>query len=343
MIALIYGGAIALIAALLGTPFVIRFFRLRGYGQPIREEGPRHHQIKAGTPTMGGTAIVGSGVLAYAGAHLIGLNVTATGLLVMGTFVSMALIGFSDDLLKLRRQHNQGLSKTAKFAGQAIIAAGFAWAAPEFAAIPRQIAIVGEFAWDIPVWLYFIWVFLLIVGTSNAVNLTDGLDGLAAGASGLALAGFTLIAFWQFRNPLDYSLGINESLDVAIVTAAVAAACAGFLWHNAPPAKIFMGDTGSLALGGLLAAVAIVTNTQILLVLLGALFVIETLSVIIQVAAFRLTGKRVFRMAPLHHHFELLGWQETTVIVRFWIIASMGTVLGLGVFYAEWIGRVGPL
>jgi len=343
VIALLFGGAIALIAALLGTPFVIRFFRSRGYGQPIREEGPQHHHVKAGTPTMGGTVIVGSGVLAYLGAHLIGLNVTSTGILVVGTFVAMALLGFTDDLLKLRRQHNTGLSKTAKFAGQALIAGLFAWAAPQFSGVPRQIAVVGDLAWDIPVWLYFIWVFVLLVGSSNAVNLTDGLDGLAAGASGLALAGFTLIAFWQFRNPLDYSLDLNASLDVAIITAAVAAACAGFLWHNAPPAKIFMGDTGSLALGGLLAAVAIVTNTQILLVLLGALFVIETLSVIIQVIAFRLTGKRVFRMAPLHHHFELLGWQETTVIVRFWIIATMGTVLGLGVFYAEWIGRVGPL
>lgn len=343
MIALLYAGAIALIAALLGTPFVIRFFRKRGYGQPIRDEGPKHHLVKAGTPTMGGTVIVGAGVLGYAVAHLIGTNITAAGLLVVGTFVAMALLGFTDDLLKLRRQHNRGLTKSSKFLGQAVIAATFAWAAPALADVPRQIAVVGDWAWDIPVWLYFIWVFLLLVGASNAVNLTDGLDGLAAGASGLSLAGFTLIAFWQFRNPLDYTLGINESLDVAIITAAVAAACAGFLWHNAPPAKIFMGDTGSLALGGLLAAVAIITNTQILLVLLGALFVFETLSVIVQVAAFRLTGKRVFRMAPIHHHFELLGWQETTVIVRFWIIASMGTTLGLGVFYAEWIGRVGPL
>lgn len=343
MIALLYGGAIALIVALLGTPFVIRFFRLRGFGQPIREEGPEHHQVKAGTPTMGGTAIVGAGVLAYAVAHLVGLNITAAGLLVVGTFVAMAALGFADDLLKLRRQHNRGLSKSAKFLGQAVVAAVFAWAAPQFADVPRHIVVVGEWSWDIPVWAYVIWVFVLLVGSSNAVNLTDGLDGLAAGASALALAGFTLIAFWQFRNPADYALGINEALDVAIATAAVAAACAGFLWHNAPPAKIFMGDTGSLALGGMLAAVAIVTNTQILLVLLGALFVIETLSVIIQVVAFRLTGKRVFRMAPLHHHFELGGWQETTVIVRFWIIASMGTVLGVGVFYAEWIGRVGPL
>ncbi|MEX2532770.1 MAG: phospho-N-acetylmuramoyl-pentapeptide-transferase [Nitriliruptoraceae bacterium] len=343
MIALLYAGAIALIAALLGTPFVIRFFRKRGYGQPIRDEGPKHHLVKAGTPTMGGTVIVGAGVLGYAIAHLIGTNITAAGLLVVGTFVAMAMLGFADDLLKLRRQHNQGLRKSSKFFGQAVIAATFAWAAPSLAGVSRQIAVVGDWAWDIPTWMYFIWVFFLLVGASNAVNLTDGLDGLAAGASGLSLAGFTLIAFWQFRNPFDYTLGINESLDVAIITAAVAAACAGFLWHNAPPAKIFMGDTGSLALGGLLAAVAIVTNTQILLVLLGALFVFETLSVIVQVAAFRLTGKRVFRMAPIHHHFELLGWQETTVIVRFWIIASMGTTLGLGVFYAEWIGRVGPL
>jgi phospho-N-acetylmuramoyl-pentapeptide-transferase len=152
---------------------------------------------------------------------------------------------------------------------------------------------------------------------------------------------YTLIAFWQFRNFADYPLGVNALLDVAVITAAVMAACAGFLWHNAPPARIFMGDTGSLALGGLLAAVAVATNTQLLLVLLGALYVVETLSVIAQVAVFRTTGKRLFRMAPIHHHFELLGWQETTIIVRFWIIAGMGIAGGMGLFYAEWVQRVG--
>jgi phospho-N-acetylmuramoyl-pentapeptide-transferase len=173
------------------------------------------------------------------------------------------------------------------------------------------------------------------------VNLTDGLDGLLAGAAALVFGAYALIAFWQFRNASDYAIAGAAALDVAIIAAAVTAAAAGFLWHNAPPARIFMGDTGSLALGGTLAAMSVVTGTQLLLVVLGGLFVLETISVIVQVAVFRTTGRRVFRMAPFHHHFELLGWQETTVIVRFWIIAGLGVALGLGVFYAEYLARVG--
>ncbi len=343
MIAILIAGAIALLASLLGTPLVIRYFRRHGFGQAIREEGPVSHHSKAGTPTMGGTAIVLAAVLGYGVAHLVGGTITATGLLVVGSFVGMAAVGFADDLIKLRMRRNLGLNKTTKFTGQAVIAAVFAWVGPRFADIPQNVSVVGEVAFDLPAWAFFLWVFLLLTGASNAVNLTDGLDGLAAGSGGLVFGAFALILFWQFRNSADYPLGVNEALDLAIVVAAVAAACAGFLWHNAPPARIFMGDTGSLALGGLLAAVAIATSTQVLLVLLGGLFVIETLSVILQVAVFRTTGNRLFRMAPLHHHFELLGWQETTIIVRFWIIAAIGIVLGLGVFYAEWINRVGPL
>jgi phospho-N-acetylmuramoyl-pentapeptide-transferase len=189
-------------------------------------------------------------------------------------------------------------------------------------------------------WL-FIWMFVLLTGATNAVNLTDGLDGLAAGSGALVFGAYTLIAFWQFRNPEGYWIESGQALDVAIIVVAVMAACAGFLWHNAPPARIFMGDTGALALGGLLAAVSVATNTQLLLVMLGALYVIETVSVIVQVAVFRLTGKRVFRIAPIHHHFELLGWQETTIIVRFWIVAAIGISVGLGLFYAEWQIRGG--
>lgn len=159
----------------------------------------------------------------------------------------------------------------------------------------------------------------------------------------MIFAGYTLIGFWQFRNFEVYSLDAGQALDVAIISAALFAACTGFLWHNALPAKIIMGDTGSLALGGILAALAVATHTQILLVILGGLFVLETLSVIVQVAVFKLTGKRVFRMAPIHHHFELVGWQEATIVVRFWIIAGIGTAIGLGIFYAEWFSRIGPV
>ncbi len=344
MIAVLIGSAVAFLVALVGTPVIISYFQQRGFGQPIRDEGPQSHQSKAGTPTMGGTAIVLAAVIGYGVAHLGSASVTAGGLFVLFTFIGMALVGFADDLIKLRMRRNLGLNKTTKFTGQALIAIGFATLGPELGGLPRNISIVGDVAFEVSTPVFVLWIFLLLTGASNAVNLTDGLDGLAAGSAALVFGAFTLIAFWQFRNFEDYPfLGINEALDVAIITAAVTAACAGFLWHNAPPARIFMGDTGSLALGGLLAGVAVATGTQFLLVLLGGLFVLETVSVIIQVAVFRTTGKRVFRMAPIHHHFELLGWQETTIIVRFWILAAIGIALGMGVFYAEWIGRVGTL
>ncbi len=342
MIAILIAGAVALIAALVGTPLVMSYFRERGFGQPIREEGPESHRSKAGTPTMGGTAIVLATVLAYAVAHLTATRVTPLGIVILGTFALMAVVGFADDLIKLRMRRNLGLNKTTKFLGQAVIAALFAFVGPAYG-LPRNISIVGEIAIDVSAGVFFLWIFLLLTGASNAVNLTDGLDGLAAGASALAFGGYTLIAFWQFRNFEVYLLDGAQALDLAIISAAVLAACAGFLWHNAPPARIFMGDTGSLALGGLLAAVAVATNTQLLLVLIGGLFVVETVSVIIQVAVFKVTGKRVFRMAPIHHHFELRGWQETTIIVRFWILAGIGISLGLLLFYAEWLGRVGPV
>ncbi len=332
-----------MLVALGGTPMVVSYFRRRGFGQPIREEGPQAHHAKAGTPTMGGTAIVLAAVIGYVVAHLGSARFTAAGMVVLGTFAGMAAVGFADDLIKLRAGRNLGLNKTTKFTGQALIAALFAWIGPTYAGLPRTISVVGDLWIEVGPLVFFLWMFVLLTGASNAVNLTDGLDGLAAGSAVLVFGAYTLITFWQFRNPIDYPLLSGEYLDIAIISAAVLAACAGFLWHNAPPARIFMGDTGSLALGGLLAAMSVATGTQLLLVLLGGLYVVETLSVIVQVAVFRTTGKRVLRMAPIHHHFELLGWQETTIIVRFWIVAGMGVAVGLGIFYAEWIGRVGPL
>jgi phospho-N-acetylmuramoyl-pentapeptide-transferase len=340
VIAILIAATVAMLLALVGTPVLIRFFQRRGFGQPIRDDGPSSHHSKAGTPTMGGTAIVLATVIGYLVAQIGRPRFTATGVLLLTTFVAMAAVGFADDLIKLRRQRSLGLNKTTKFVGQAAIAGLFAWLGPTYAGFSRSISVVG--AIDIPVsaGVFTLWIFLLLVGATNAVNLTDGLDGLVAGSSALVFGAFTLIAFWQFRNSAEYPIGAIAALDVAVVTAAVTAAAAGFLWHNAPPARIFMGDTGSLALGGLLAAVAVVTSTQLLLVVLGGLFVLETLSVIVQVAVFRTTGRRAFRMAPFHHHFELLGWQEATIIVRFWIIAGIGVALGLGVFYAEYLNRV---
>jgi phospho-N-acetylmuramoyl-pentapeptide-transferase len=340
MIAILLSGTLAMMLALIGTPFIITFFRRRGFGQPIREEGPSSHQMKSGTPTMGGTAIVLATVIAYGVAQLGRPSWTPTGVLLIATFVAMAAVGFADDLIKLRMRRSLGLTKTTKFGGQALIAVAFAWLAPNWAGVSRSISVMGAIEFPVGQAAFTFWVFLLLVGASNAVNLTDGLDGLAAGSSALVFGAYTLIAFWQFRNSAEYPIGALAALDVAVVTGAVTAAAAGFLWHNAPPARIFMGDTGSLALGGLLAAVAVVTNTQILLAVLGGLFVLETLSVVIQVAVFRATGRRVFRMAPFHHHFELLGWQEATIIVRFWILAGIGVAVGLGLFYAEYLTRV---
>jgi phospho-N-acetylmuramoyl-pentapeptide-transferase len=341
VIAILVAGTVAMVLSLVGTPAVIRYFRRQGFGQPIREEGPESHRTKAGTPTMGGTAIVLAALAGYLAAHLGTLEFTLRGLLVVSTFAGMAVVGFADDFIKLRMQRNLGLSKTAKFVGQGIIAAVFATIGPTFAGIPENISVTGDIALSIPRILFFVWVFLLLAGASNAVNLTDGLDGLAAGSGTLVFGAYVLITFWQFRNPAAYDFAsTGDALDLAVVAAAVMAACAGFLWHNAPPASIFMGDTGSLALGGLLAAMAIATNTQVLLILIGGLYVAETVSVIIQVFAFRVFGNRVFRMTPIHHHFELLGWQETTIIVRFWIVAGIGIAVGLGLFYAESLARV---
>jgi phospho-N-acetylmuramoyl-pentapeptide-transferase len=345
VIAVLISGALAMVIALAGTPLVIAYFRGHGLSQSIRDDVLIDHAAtKAGTPTMGGTAIVLAAVIGFAVAHVTELRFTPAGWLVVFVFVGMAGVGFLDDYIKVRMRRSLGLTKTAKFLGQATVALVFAWAGPVYADVPRNISLVGELnlATDLPVWAYAVWVFIVLAGFSNAVNLTDGLDGLAAGSSTLVLGAYTLIGFWMFRNPSSYAfIGSQESLDVAVVAAAGLAACAGFLWFNAPPARIYMGDTGSLALGGLLAALAMVTNTQLLLVVLGGLFVLETSSVMAQVVAFRAFGQRVLRMAPIHHHFELLGWAETTVVVRFWIIAGLGVTVGLGLFYAEWIGRVG--
>ena len=339
MIAILLAATVAMLLALVGTPLITAYFRRKGFGQPIREEVAQQ-QTKAGTPTMGGTAIVLATVSAYMIAQVGRPTWTTTGVLLLATFVGMAVVGFADDLIKLRMRRNLGLNKTTKFGGQALIAVAFAWLGPDWAGMSRSISVVGVIEFPVSQAVFTLWIFLLIVGASNAVNLTDGLDGLAAGSAALVFGAFTLIAFWQFRNNVEYAIGAGAALDVAVVTAAVTAAAAGFLWHNAPPARIFMGDTGSLALGGLMAAVAVATNTQVLLVVLGGLFVVETLSVVVQVAVFRTTGRRVFRMAPFHHHFELLGWQEATIIVRFWILAGIGVALGLGIFYAEYLTRV---
>jgi len=346
---IIVSAGVSMIIALFGTPLAIRLFRRRGYGQLIREEGPAAHATKRGTPTMGGAVIVAASLIGYVVGHVVTKDpMRASGLLILGLMAGLGLVGFVDDFIKIYRQTSLGLRSGAKLAGQSVVGAIFAVEVlryPDaYALTPAnaQLSFLRDFGPAIGVLPFVLWIVVMIGATSNAVNLTDGLDGLATGAAILVLAAYVLIANWQYRNDCTVQLTQNcypvrDPLDCAIVAAAVLGACFGFLWWNAPPAKIFMGDTGSLALGGVLAGLAVCTQTQFLLGVLGGLFVIITLSVMLQVGSFKLTHRRIFRMAPLQHHFELMGWAETTIVVRFWLIAGLFVALGLGIFYIEWL------
>jgi phospho-N-acetylmuramoyl-pentapeptide-transferase len=346
---ILVAAGVSLLLALFGTPAAIKLFRRRGYGQLIREEGPAAHKTKRGTPTMGGAVIVVATLVGYLVGHVVTNDpISASGLLVLFLMAGLGLVGFIDDFIKIYKQTSLGLRSGAKLAGQAVVGALFAIEVlrhPDGIALSpadAHFSFLRDFGPAIGVLPFVLWIVLMIAGTSNAVNLTDGLDGLATGATCLVLAAYTLIGIWQERNDCSNFLSpqcyaVRDPLDVAVVAAALLGACFGFLWYNAPPARIFMGDTGSLALGGALAGLAVVTKTQLLLVILGGLFVLITLSVVIQVGSFKLTGKRVFRMAPLQHHFELLGWAETTIVIRFWMVAGLCIALGLGIFYVEWL------
>ncbi len=356
MKAILLSGSLALVFALLGTPLFIRFLVRRSYGQFIRDDGPTSHHTKRGTPTMGGAVILAAVVLAYACSHLFTLTgPSASGLLVLFLTAGLGLIGFLDDFIKITRQRSLGLRSKQKLLGQGLVGVVFAFLALQFPnaqgrtpAAPfistvRDTHLNLAFAGTVGgVVLFVIWANIMISATSNGVNLTDGLDGLAAGASTMVFGAYVLISIWTFNQNCQSTPGIKcyevrDSQDLAVVAAAGMGACFGFLWWNASPAKIFMGDTGSLALGGAIAGLAICTRTELLVIVLAGLFVLEALSVIAQVTSFKLTHKRVLRMAPLHHHFELLGWNEITVVIRFWIIAGLCAAAGLGLFYAEWV------
>ncbi|MQA83523.1 MAG: phospho-N-acetylmuramoyl-pentapeptide-transferase [Streptosporangiales bacterium] len=348
---ILVASALSLIIALLGTPLAIRIFARRGYGQLIRDEGPSTHQDKRGTPTMGGAVILVGSLIGYSVAHLATLTPpTPSALLVLSLMTGLGLVGFLDDFIKIYKQRSLGLRSGAKLFGQFVVGAAFAYLVLRFpnssgiTPASPHISFLRDIGGSIGPYLFVGWALLLIMGWSNAVNLTDGLDGLATGATTLVLAAYVLIGNWQFRNSCTAFLVPNcyfvrDPLDLAVVAASVLGACVGFLWWNAPPARIFMGDTGSLALGGVLAGLAITTRTQLLLALLGGLFVIIIMSVIAQVGFFKLTRRRVFKMAPLQHHFELSGWAETTIVIRFWIISGLAVALGLGIFYVEWMPK----
>ncbi|MBA2952313.1 phospho-N-acetylmuramoyl-pentapeptide-transferase [Nocardioides sp. MAH-18] len=356
MRAILFGGGLALLFSLLGTRVAINLFTKWGYGQEIRDDGPTSHHTKRGTPTMGGVVIILATVVGYFGALLITQTVpSASALLLLFLFVGMGLVGFLDDYIKISKQRSLGLRSKAKMIGQTLIAVVFGvlalshWLEDGDGVTPasQKISFLRDIGWlALPMVVAVLLIWFIIVATSNGVNLTDGLDGLATGACTMVFGAYMLVNIWQNNQSCAVEntalcYDVRDPLDLAIVAAALTGACFGFLWWNAPPAAIFMGDTGSLSLGGALAGLAILTRTELLLIVLGGLFLIETLSVMLQVGYFKLTrGKRIFRMAPLHHHFEMLGWEQVTVVIRFWIITGLCVAAGLGIFYAEWVARL---
>lgn len=345
MIALFISAAVAFAITVIGTPFLIRVLKAREIGQQIRDDGPieHPHAAKAGTPTMGGLAIAIAAVVGYFVAHVRTeqLKFARAGLTLVALIVGMAAVGFIDDYLGVRRGRNLGLRKRGKTIGELLIAGGFALLALNWVNASTRLSFARALDLDMGSFVWFVVAIVVIVGSSNGVNLTDGMDGLAAGSAVLAFSAFVIIGFWQFRHPDIYGAGqpgvAASAVDLAVVAAAMLGACAGFLWWNAAPAQVFMGDTGSLAIGAALAGLALFTNTILLLLIIGGIYVIETLSVIAQIISFRVFHRRVLRMAPLHHHFEVGGWPEFTVIVRFWLLAGICLALALGIFYADFI------
>jgi phospho-N-acetylmuramoyl-pentapeptide-transferase len=358
---------VAFLVSLFATPLAIKVFTRLKAGQPIRAEGPVMHQGKKGTPTMGGVVFIVATVIAYVAGHLAlttlpdqqiaQIQPTITALVLLGLMVFSGAVGFIDDFLKVRKRNSAGLNKRGKLLGQILVGAVFGVIALYFPSTNGQT--VGSttlsFIRDInlldvgKVASVVIFIFVVMAAT-NGVNLTDGLDGLATGASVMVLAAYALIAFWQYRHwcadpnyfarPDVYCYSVRDPLEIALIAGAAAGACVGFLWWNTSPARIFMGDTGALGLGGLIAGMAMSTRTVLLLPIIGGLFVIITMSVVIQIISFRTTGRRVFRMSPLQHHFELAGWSEVNIVVRFWIIAGIGVAIALGLFYSEFLAAV---
>lgn len=347
MVALLIAAAVAFMLSVTITPFLIKVLRRRDLGQHIRDDGPivHPHAGKAGTPTMGGIAIVIGAVAGYLLSHTrTGFVFGRTTIVIVLVLCAMAGVGLVDDYLGIIKKRNLGLRKRGKIIGQLLVAGSFGYLVTQYIHLPTNISFLGPIGEPLTPILFGIFCTFVVVATANAVNITDGLDGLAAGSATLVFSAFTVISYWQFRNPQVYSNGAASfaanALDLAVFSAAVAGACAGFLWWNAAPAQIFMGDVGSLALGATMATLAIATKTELLLIVIGGIYVIETLSVIAQIISYRGFKKRVLKMAPLHHHFEVLGWPETTVIVRFWLLSGICVAMGIGMFYTNFV-RVG--
>jgi phospho-N-acetylmuramoyl-pentapeptide-transferase len=346
MRAVLYASVIALICSLGGTPIAIKVFTRRGFGQQVRTDGVQAHLVKQGRPTMGGIVIVLSTLIAYFLTKLLTWErPTASALLVLLLMAGMGMVGFVDDFIKIHRRRSLGLRAKAKLVGQWVVTIAFAVLALRFhnamglTPASDHVSFLHDIGWlGLGPVLFVFWSYLLTAGWSNAVNITDGEDGMCTGVSVMAFAAYLVIGVWQYGQTCGAGAAkgcyeVRDPLDLAVVAAAVMGSCFGFLWWNAIPAKIFMGDTGSLGLGGAFAGLSICTRTELLAVIIGGLFVFELLSVVIQVGWFKLRHERVFPMAPIHHSFELIGWPEANITIRFWIIAGLCVILGLGVFY----------
>ncbi len=327
----------ALVLAGILFPLWIRVLRFRSIGQQIRADGPQGHLVKQGTPTMGGVLILLVVAAVYLSLGVVGRD----GMIALVALLGCGLLGFVDDYAKVVKERSLGLTAKAKIVGQAFIAFGIGVLAVNWAHVEPVVTIpllgsldlgflsstlvIGSFTFSFP-WLYLGLVFFMVISFSNTVNLTDGLDGLAAGTIMIVMLAFAAIAFQR------------DNLELALFASAVAGSCLGFLWYNSHPADIFMGDTGSLGLGAAIATLAVVTKTEFLSPLIGGIYVVEGLSVVLQVASFKLTGRRIFMMAPLHHHFEMKGWSETKVMVRFWIVTGIMAAAGFALWFVGGAG-----
>jgi phospho-N-acetylmuramoyl-pentapeptide-transferase len=341
MIPLLSAGAVAVLVSGFGTPMLLRWLVRWRIGQQIRVDGPAHHTLKAGTPTMGGIAILVAVVAGYGLGH-VGTSApfTRPALLVLGAIVAAGAVGATDDWIKVRRRRSLGLNKRWKTVCLLLVAVLFCLGELHCNGVHTTLSFTRYDAPGVQLGagLWVVWASFIIFGSSNAVNLTDGLDGLAAGSACWVCGLLSLIGFVQYRHPGVY--GVHAALDLVMVAISLAGACVGFLWWNAAPARIIMGDTGSLAIGTGLACLALALNVQLLLPIMGGLFVVVTMSVVIQIFSFHVFHRRVFLMAPLHHHFELKGWPETTVTIRFWILGGLCVALGLAIFYADFLSVV---
>ena len=350
MIAVMIAAGTAMVIALVGTRGLITLFRNRGKGQPIlgkEDRGPDHHMHKQGTPTMGGIAIIVAALVGWIVAHVRdGLPFSDQAIIVWVGVLVMAFMGFLDDFIKVRKRHNRGIFWKQKNYVTMLLSFGIAYWLVEATGISTTISLTrADYpGWELPTWAWVIWAGLIIWATTNAVNVTDGLDGLAGGSALLGFLAFTIIAYWAFRNPQVYGAVVNP-LDLAVMAAAFGGACVGFLWYNAAPARIFMGDVGALGVGAALALLALATDTHLLLLLICGINVMEAGSVAVQMGVFKASGrkKRLFRMSPIHHHFELVGWPETTVIIRFWLISGICVASALALFIADFSKEVNGL